>query len=29
MLEHLQHIEGSLKLDAASDDVDLESIFKT
>lgn len=29
MLDHLAHIEGSLKLDAASDDVDLESIFKS
>lgn len=29
MLEHLKHIEGSLKLDASSDEVDLESIFKS
>jgi len=29
MLAHLQHIEGSLKLDASSEDVDLESIFKS
>ena len=29
MLEHLKHIEGSLKLDAFSEDVDLESIFKS
>lgn len=29
MLEHLQHIEGSLKLDASSEAVDLESIFKS
>ncbi len=28
MLEHLAHIEGSLKLDAAADTVDLEAIFK-
>ncbi len=29
MLGHLRHIEGSLKLDASSDDVDLEEIFQT
>lgn len=29
MLEHLKHIEGSLKLDASSEDVDLESIFSS
>jgi DNA-binding GntR family transcriptional regulator len=28
MLEHLEHIESSLKLDVPADDVDLESIFK-
>ncbi len=28
MLEHLAHIESSLKLDAAADTVDLEAIFK-
>lgn len=28
MLEHLKHIEGSLKLNTSSEDVDLESIFK-
>jgi len=28
MLEHLDHIEGSLKLDAATEEVDLEAIFK-
>lgn len=29
MLEHLKHIEGNLKLDASSEDVDLESIFQS
>lgn len=29
MLDHLKHIEGSLKLDASTEDVDLESIFKS
>lgn len=28
MLEHLDHIESSLKLDAATEEVDLEAIFK-
>jgi len=27
MLEHLDHIEGSLKLDASNGDADLEAIF--
>ena len=27
MLEHLAHIEGSLKLDASTDEVDLEAVF--
>ena len=29
MLEHLDHIEGSLKLDNATEEVDLEAIFKS
>ena len=29
MLEHLAHIEGSLKLDTTTEEVDLEAIFKT
>ena len=29
MLDHLKHIEGSLELDASSEDVDLESIFSS
>jgi DNA-binding GntR family transcriptional regulator len=29
MLEHLGHIESSMKLDAATEEVDLEAIFKT
>ena len=29
MIGHLRHIQGSLKLDASSDDVDLEEIFRT
>ncbi len=29
MLDHLKHIEGSLTLDASSEDVDLESIFNS
>nr|WP_284619483.1 GntR family transcriptional regulator [Rubrivivax pictus] len=28
MLEHLEHIEGSMKLEAASEEVDLEAIFR-
>ena len=28
MLEHLDHIESSLKLDAATEEVDLEAIFR-
>jgi DNA-binding GntR family transcriptional regulator len=28
MLEHLEHIESSLKLEASADEVDLEAIFK-
>ena len=28
MLEHLAHIEGSMKLEAASEEVDLEAIFR-
>ena len=28
MLDHLDHIESSLKLDAQSEDVDLEAIFR-
>jgi DNA-binding GntR family transcriptional regulator len=28
MLEHLEHIESSMKLDASAEDVDLEAIFK-
>jgi DNA-binding GntR family transcriptional regulator len=27
MLEHLEHIESGMKLDAASGEVDLEAIF--
>jgi len=29
MLEHLDHIESSMKLDAATEEVDLEAIFRT
>jgi DNA-binding GntR family transcriptional regulator len=29
MLEHLEHIENSMKLDAATEEVDLEAIFKS
>ena len=28
MLDHLDHIESSLKLDPATEEVDLEAIFK-
>ncbi len=28
MLEHLEHIESSMKLDIATEEVDLEAIFK-
>ena len=28
MLEHLEHIESSMKLDATAEEVDLEAIFK-
>jgi DNA-binding GntR family transcriptional regulator len=29
MLEHLEHIEGSLKLEPGSGEVDLEAIFRS
>ena len=29
MLEHLEHIESSMKLEAATEEVDLEAIFKS
>ena len=28
MREHLDHIEGSMKLDSPAEEVDLEAIFK-
>jgi hypothetical protein len=28
MLEHLEHIESSMKLDAPAEEVDLEAIFR-
>ena len=28
MLEHLEHIENSMKMDNATEEVDLEAIFK-
>ena len=29
MLDHLDHIENGMKLDAAADEVDLEAVFKS